>query len=693
MAGLLVVGAALVTAAPSTASGDRESLLVRAAPGKAELAAASLRDAGHRIDRRSGGELQVAASGGERGRIAGLPGIAHVEAPPPVFPDATANQAPKLLRSQGILRSGATAFLDRSGMGAGMRIAVLDLGFGRSIERFQASGELPPASRLVSRSFDPVGGLAGANAYGNATNHGELVAQTVYDYAPRAQYIFANYRTQLDYEAAVSWLISQRPDIIVHSNSILEGRFDGTGPYARKADEAAAAGILWFNSAGNYARRHWEGPFSDPDADGSHNWPRTGGWIFYRPRGKPISFAVSWNSPAGATTDLDMALEVLEQGDTWRAVAESRRPQGAGAPNSERITGYSGPDQAFYRLRVWRASGPAPTGNLTLFSREIPTSPIGGNSVSSQPTPGDARGAFSVGAVDWRGDVLKDYSSNGPTDDGRLKPDLVASTNTRVAGPGGPRAVGGTSNAAPNAAGAAAVLLGRFRARGLTPSASDIRALLMRDAIDLGEEGHDNRYGAGRVRIDTVLPRIARITPKPRSDVSGVVSLKFRLVDRSPVAGWQFLRDGEPIGRERKSTTKTSVRLDTRRLEDGWHTVGIAARDWPGNVREREWPIRVDNTAPTMSIVRLVQRRRGARARVSAVVRARDTVTKGKLRVRFEVRRGGRTVLATTRRVPKGNTPAQVGALAPGRYTLVATAIDLAGNERSVARAVTVGAA
>lgn len=692
--GLAAVGVAMVGAAPAIGATDRESVLVRADPGAADLAASSLRRAGHRIYRRSSDQLQVAAAPGEWERISHLPGVAHVEGAPLVFPDATPEQATrKRLRSQGILRSGATAFLDRSGKGAGMTIAVLDLGFGRSIERFQASGELPPASRLTMRSFDPVGGLAGANAYGNATNHGELVAQTVYDYAPNARYIFANYRTQLDYEAAVAWLISQRPDIIVHSNSILEGPFDGTGPYAQKANEAAAAGILWFNSAGNYAQRHWEGPFSDPDGDGAHNWPHSGGWIFFRPRGRPISFAVSWNSPPGATTDLDMALEVLEPGNTWRPVAESRRPQAAGAPNSERITGYTGSEQAFYRLRVWRASGPAPVGNLTLFSREIPTSPIGGSSVSSQPTPGDATGAISVGAVDWRGDALKDYSSNGPTDDGRLKPDLVASTNTRVAGPRGPRAVGGTSNAAPNAAGAAAVLLGRFRARGLSPTAADIRALLMRDAIDLGDPGDDNLYGAGRVRIETALPRIARITPKPRSDVSGVVKLSFRLIDASPVAGWRLLRDGKPVGRERKSTTKTSVRLDTRRLEDGWHVIGIAARDWPGNVREREWPIRVDNTPPTMSITRLVQRRRGSRTQLSAVVRARDKVTKRTMRVRFEVKRGGRTVLSATRPAPKGTKPVRVGALGPGRYTLVATAIDRAGNERSAQRAFSIGAA
>ena len=51
---------------------------------------------------------------------------------------------------------------------------------------------------------------------------------------------------------------------------------------------------------------------------------------------------------------------------------------------------------------------------------------------SSIPTPGDARGSFTVGARDWQGDAAADYSSQGPTEDGRLKPDAVAPASTAV---------------------------------------------------------------------------------------------------------------------------------------------------------------------------------------------------------------------------------------------------------------------
>ena len=82
---------------------------------------------------------------------------------------------------------------------------------------------------------------------------------------------------------------------------------------------------------------------------------------------------------------------------------------------------------------------------------------------SSIPTPGDARGSFTVGARDWQGDAAADYSSQGPTEDGRLKPDVVAPASTAV-WPG--IAMVGTSASAPHAAGAAALLMQRDRAAG-----------------------------------------------------------------------------------------------------------------------------------------------------------------------------------------------------------------------------------
>ncbi|HMM49066.1 MAG TPA: hypothetical protein PKE32_05580, partial [Miltoncostaeaceae bacterium] len=300
--------------------------------------------------------------------------------------------------SQGLRRTGAVALEQTADGGSGLVIAVLDMGFGGNLERLQALDELPPSDRLETLSFDAAGGLAGSNAYGNPTNHGELVAQTVYDYAPRARYLYVNYHTEDEFIAATDWLATRRPDIVVHSNNFLEGPFDGSGALAQAVDRAAGAGILWFNSAGNYALQHWAGPWRDADRDGTLDFADPD-WSFARNVGQRITFALSWNNADPAhPTDLDLIVEYQGADGAWEAVAASEDRQAAGARPAERVTGWRASADGRYRVRVVHRSGPLPSGDLTLFSREIPLAGIGGPPAGNAPrtAPGAGRRAARV---------------------------------------------------------------------------------------------------------------------------------------------------------------------------------------------------------------------------------------------------------------------------------------------------------
>jgi hypothetical protein len=690
--------AAVAAAAPTAAAAGRPAdaprrITVLAQEGRAAVAAAQLRKGALRVVRRRGRQLEVVASPRRVPALARLPGVASAgEAPVALADEVT---------SEGLARTGAGAVLEAAGGGQGLTIAILDLGFGSAIAARQAAGELPPPSRLELVAFDPVSGIRGTNAYGNPTNHGELVAQTVYDYAPRARYVFVSYHTQADFLAATDWLVARRPDIVVHSNSFIEGSFDGTGPEARAVDRAAAAGILWFNSAGNYALNHWSGPWSDADGDGALDLGNGG--AFVRAAGSPITFALSWATPpGGAPPDLDLVLDQRLEDGTWTAVRSSTDAQAAGAPPSERIVGYVAPVSSEYRIRVVRAGGPDPVGPLTIFSREIPLAGFGGSPRASIPTPGDAAGSVTVGAVDWRGNLLKAYSSQGPTLDGRLKPDLVAPTNTRVLGPSGPRAVGGTSIAAPNAAGVAAVLLAAQRRAGIPVDAALLRASLASTALDLGEAGPDHSFGAGRVRAEIDPPELSLTEPIQGTPLRGVVRVRPRIDDASPLARWTVVVDGVRVA-ERRGRAGT-VRLDTRALADGAHAITLQALDLPGNAVDATYPFAVDNTRPLLRLRRVELSRRDGRGgrtaserargrqgtprrplrTIRAVVLARDAGRRP-MRLALEVRSGGRIlvrralVLRSTlaRRVSAGRLPR-------GRYRLELTLVDAAGN---VARA------
>ena len=217
-----------------------------------------------------GGRLKAALQSAELAAVRRSPAVATAEIAETSSADA--------IISQGVALSGADA-LQRSGHdGSGITIVVLDQAFGAASRLNALAGtELPPIERQHRQTFDVTYGLAGRDFNANSSRHGEFVSEIVYDMAPAANYWFVNYHTPDEFGQAVDYIVNTiKPNIVVHSNSFLFGRFDGTGWFAQKVNQAAAAGILWVNSAGNYRTRHWEGPWSDADGDGNLDVPGDG---------------------------------------------------------------------------------------------------------------------------------------------------------------------------------------------------------------------------------------------------------------------------------------------------------------------------------------------------------------------------------------------------------------------------------
>ncbi len=149
---------------------------------------------------------------------------------------------------------------------------------------------------------------------------------------------------------------------------------------------------------------------------------------------------------------------------------------------------------------------------------------------STVGSPGCARWVITIGAVDDN-DKVTNFSSRGPTSDGRVKPDLVFPGAGIVAAQAKGTALGpvvapgyvelsGTSMATPHATGSAALLL---QARpDLTPN--QVKWALMTAARDLGEDPNAQGSGLGQVfaayqkitsEIPPDLPQPPEPTPTP----------------------------------------------------------------------------------------------------------------------------------------------------------------------------------
>ena len=106
------------------------------------------------------------------------------------------------------------------------------------------------------------------------------------------------------------------------------------------------------------------------------------------------------------------------------------------------------------------------------------------------------------------------FSSYGPTDDGRIKPDLVANgvglTSAYVGTDASYASLSGTSMSSPSAAGSAALVSEYYQAQlGSLPLASTLKALLIHTADEAGSYvGPDYRFGWGLMNTRTAIETV-----------------------------------------------------------------------------------------------------------------------------------------------------------------------------------------
>ena len=122
-------------------------------------------------------------------------------------------------------------------------------------------------------------------------------------------------------------------------------------------------------------------------------------------------------------------------------------------------------------------------------------------------TIGSATDAVTSGSRDATKANMSTFSSWGPTDDGRIKPDVVANGDGLYSSLNGSNTsygtYSGTSMSSPNACGSAALLIEQYGALfpGGAMRASTLKGLLIHTADDRGNTGPDYRFGWGLVNV------------------------------------------------------------------------------------------------------------------------------------------------------------------------------------------------
>ena len=318
---------------------------------------------------------------------------------------------------------------------------------------------------------------------------GTAAAEIVVDVAPDAQLYLYDIRIGTDFERAMKHAIVNDLDIILCLITLYNdaGPTDGTSFLSMQATISRENGILWVSPAGDMAKRHWHGDWRNKD--GSETY---GPYHYFVDPSNPgrgdestlildgvnptdtVWAILSWSQPStihgmalyNDWTEVSHIYEIQRNADpstrlehTFGGAASHDMTHGAspgvthGVKNGTAII-----DPAIEVFWDDVLSGESVPAELRItLSHDIayPGYRVAGSSLL---VPGDSRDSLTVGAIKLDG-TSEPSSSQGPTQDGRTKPDVMApsgvATASRVH-------FNGTIPAAAHVAGMAAILAEKF---------------------------------------------------------------------------------------------------------------------------------------------------------------------------------------------------------------------------------------
>jgi len=422
---------------------------------------------------------------------------------------------PLVVRPEGVDKAHANAWQQQGFTGKGMKIAVLDPdGFYGYKEML--GEELPAEDKVHVMAFNASHNIEGnPEALPKHRWHGAACAEIVHAMAPDAELYLASFDTFGSEEKAVEWAVSQGVNIISASYGSNYYPTDGkTAPTTLLVDKTTREnGIFWAISSGNEADGHYRGVFQ-AGQDGISN-------IFYNGEARfkvkvaagEMKILLRWDDWQARTVDYTFLL-LDEEG---KELAASRDVQNGPPSVPVELIRYNAPNAGTYYLAITAPQGTkGATFDIFLKSGAVDFEKyVAGNSVGS---PGDSTAALTVGAINWQSEQVTTYSSQGPTDDGRIKPDIAAHSDmaSRTYSRDN-RVFSGTSASAPLVAGAAALVWSANR----NFTAEQVKAFLMQRAVDLGDAGPDPAYGSGRLEMGP-SPNDNPITPQTPGPVTPI---------------------------------------------------------------------------------------------------------------------------------------------------------------------------
>ena len=437
------------------------------------------------------------------------------------------------ITSQGVQAHGSQPWNNTGYSGQGVKVGVID-----SFEGLRSlmGTELP--ATVVGRCYTDVAQYSSnLAACESGSSHGTAVAEAIVDVAPEVALYIANPISPADLSSTVRWMADQEVTVINRSASrvVFEGPGDGTSDISNNIFDAinyaADNGIVWVNSAGNYATQTWfnDSPVIHSVTSSTSNTDVVAfdGFDDFLNRmlgpSGDVKVILRWDDRwGGASSDLDLLLWDTIRSEFVADSGESQTGQAGDIPletvDHELVEG------RLYGIVVVHRSGRVPDWVQVMVRGAARIEHSTENGSINNPSESANPGMLAVGASHyWDSNTIADYSSRGPTPDGRVKPDIVGTACAETASYeieppqfyGGNNCwFAGTSQAAPHVAGMAALVRQRFP--DYTPG--QVADYLKENAEQRESPDPNNTWGHGFAQLGAlpVQPPSRMHQPSPR---------------------------------------------------------------------------------------------------------------------------------------------------------------------------------
>ena len=416
--------------------------------------------------------------------------------------------------------------------GSGVAVGVISDSIGKlagpsTLAISKANGDLPLNTQVLTEG--PADG----------TDEGRAMAEVIYDQAPGVSGIYFSSGSGCGAAkvAAINQLVAAGVKVIADGVPCLAEPFFQEGPVAQAVDNAKAAGVAYFASAGDNARQSYEATFavaggacpsSITTAGETGSCHDFGGGAVTRPvavvaPGATLSVMLQWNeSFAGAATDVDLFL-LNHAGGALLAFSAAVQ-NGSQPPRESASYKNNTASPISVDLSLVRFAGTAFPLMKTIVSGATPAQD---GSDTINPDAASALGSLAVAAVNAGQpglNVVEPFSSRGPhtlrrnasgtavTPIVEAKPSLAGADGISTDLPAGRlNPFVGTSAAAASAAGVAALV----RSAGPTLTVDQVYAIMTDPANAIPCAAGSAECGAGFIQADRAV-RAAL----PKADVS-----------------------------------------------------------------------------------------------------------------------------------------------------------------------------